>query len=93
MSAEYITPVRGVRLRRYVAAVLAAASISTTFALPGDHAYADPTSVCPDGHILLPAEIGSGNDKNGNGLVCGKIGPDGKVHGGPDDRIDDIIVT
>jgi hypothetical protein len=93
VSAECTTRARRPPLRRYAAVVLAVASISVTFLVPANHVYADPTSTCPDGHILLLAEIGSGKDKNNNGLVCGKIGDDGKVHGGPDDRTDDIIVT
>jgi hypothetical protein len=37
---------------------------------------------------------GQAKDKNGNGLVCGKPGPDGKFHGGPDDKelVDDILL-
>jgi len=72
----------------------AAIALSTlTFAGP---ASADPTSTCPDGHIPVPAalvENGARRDKNGNGIVCGKVAADGKFHGGPDDDvIDDILL-
>ncbi len=93
MSAECMTAAHKSRLRRNVAVAVSAASIGVTLLLPANHVYADPTSTCPDGHVLVPTQIGNGNDKNNNGLVCGKIGADGKVHGGPDDRTDDIIVT
>jgi hypothetical protein len=93
VSAECMTAARKSRLRTNVVVVVSAASISVTLLLPANYAYADPTSTCPDGHMLLPTQIGNGNDKNNNGLVCGKIGDDGKVHGGPDDGTDDIIVT
>ncbi len=55
--------------------------------------YADPAGSCPDGHMLVPAATvtgGQAKDRNNNYLICGKLGSDGKVHGGPDD-IDDIL--
>ena len=82
-------------MKRTLLAVLAAAALALstlTFAGP---AAADPTSTCPDGHVLLPAALvgGQAKDKNGNGLVCGKVGPDGKFHGGPQDKlVDDILL-
>jgi hypothetical protein len=56
---------------------------------------ADATSTCPDGMapfttILLPD--GAKKDRNNNFIVCGKVGTDGKFHGGPDDMQDDIIL-
>jgi hypothetical protein len=49
---------------------------------------------CPDSLAPLPASLvteGDKKDKNNNGLVCAKLGDDGKFHGGPDDVTDDII--
>ncbi len=80
--------------RSRVALLVATALLGTlTMALP---AHADPAGTCPDGFapVLAAAVVnGEAKDKNGNGVVCGKLGPDGKVHGGPDDSdlIDDIL--
>ena len=82
-------------MKRTLLAVLAAGALALstlTFAGP---AAADPISTCPDGHILVPVIVAGGQakDKNGNGLVCGKLGPDGKFHGGPQDKlVDDILL-
>jgi hypothetical protein len=53
-------------------------------------AAADPSATCPDGFMAVFAP-GDRHDKNGNGIVCRKI-QDGRVSGGPDDSIDDVIV-
>jgi hypothetical protein len=53
-------------------------------------ASADPIGLCPDGFMPLYAP-GDRSDKNGNGMVCRKV-QDGRISGGPDDRIDDIVV-
>ena len=57
---------------------------------------ADPTSICPDGMVVLLANSvvsGEAKDKNQNGLVCAKY-TDGRSKGGPDDRLvaDDIVL-
>lgn len=56
---------------------------------------ADPTGACPDSHLLFPAatERDVEKDRNNNGLVCRKVNDQGEPIGGPDDTIDDIIVT
>ena len=80
--------------RSRVALLIATGLLGTlTMALPG---YADPVGTCQDGFTPVPAPLvvnGEAKDKNGNGVVCGKLGPDGKFHGGPDDSdlIDDIL--
>ena len=84
-------------MKRTLLAVLTSTALAfstLTFAGP---AAADPTSTCPDGHLLVPAIVAGGQakDKNGNGFVCGKVGPDGKFHGGPQDKaelLDDILL-
>jgi hypothetical protein len=40
--------------------------------------------------VLVPGS--EKKDRNGNFVVCGKVGPDGKFHGGPDDNLVDDIV-
>lgn len=69
----------------------AAASALLPFAPP----VAATLTPCPDGLVLLPASTvpqGQQKDKNVNGLVCAKLGEDGKYHGGPDDNVVDDIV-
>ncbi len=83
-------------MKRTLVGVLTSAALAlSTLAFAGP-AAADPTSTCPDGHILVPVIVvtdGQAKDKNGNGLVCGKLGPDGKFHGGPQDKVvDDILL-
>ena len=56
---------------------------------------ADTTSTCPDGMAPFPVVLlpdGAKKDRNQNFIVCGKVGSDGKFHGGPDDMQDDIPV-
>jgi hypothetical protein len=81
--------------RNRVALAIATALLATmTVALS---AQADPAGACPDNHIPLLATTvtnGEKQDKNGNLIVCGKLGPDGKFHGGPDDNpvlVDDVV--
>lgn len=72
----------------------AAACAALTLAIPGS-VTAQPTSICPDDMLLVPAALvpkGDVQDKNENGLVCVKLTPDGEFHGGPDDRADDIVL-
>jgi hypothetical protein len=58
-------------------------------------ASADRASVCPDGFVLVPAQLveqGERKDHNSNGFVCGKF-EDSKLVGGPDESLtDDILV-
>lgn len=75
-------------MKRILAIVLASGVVLLLG--PSRPAMADPYGVCPDGQYLFPAasvDKGQQTDKNGDGLICGKIGSDGKFHGGPDDRI------
>jgi hypothetical protein len=79
------------RTRPFVFSVGVAASIVLFLAPP---VGADLASTCPDQFVLLPAqsvEQGEKKDKNGNGFVCGKL-EDGRIVGGPDEMIDDIII-
>jgi hypothetical protein len=80
-------------MRRNVAGLI----VATLFvvAMPASVA-ADPTSICPDGMLMVPADSvvsGDAKDNNQNGLVCAKY-TDGGFKGGPDDRAvsDDIIL-
>jgi hypothetical protein len=71
-----------------------AASVLVFFAPPGG---ADSPTPCPDSFSPVPASSllvpqGQQKDKNKNGVVCVKLGADGKFHGGPDDVVDDIVL-
>jgi hypothetical protein len=84
--------------------VIASSALLGSLSLVGTAgpAAADPTGTCPDGHTPFPTAVtGDPNkDRNGNGIVCGKL-KDGTVQGGPDDRpltpddfesvVDDIV--
>jgi hypothetical protein len=51
----------------------------------------------PDHFLPVPVSVVSPDDakkdRNGNGIVCGKVGPDGRFHSGPDDTVQDDIVA
>ena len=73
--------------------LVAAWCVAASLALPGPVA-ADQTAICPDQMVPVPAVLvpkGDVRDRNENGIVCVKL-IDGKVHGGPDDQADDILV-
>ena len=63
-------------------------AFSLTFARP-----AAAQATCPAQFLPFPAieRQDERKDKNDNGIVCGKLGPDGKFHGGPDDVFDDTV--
>jgi hypothetical protein len=74
--------------------VVAATSAATALAVLAPPAAADPAGVCPDSLVLLPATVvvqGDRKDHNQNGLVCAKV-EDGRLVGGPDDVLDDIVL-
>lgn len=76
------------------AAVVVSGTVAAFLLVLPQTGGADPAGVCPDGLILVPAsfvEQGTKKDKNANGLICAKV-QDGKVVGGPDDAVDDILV-
>jgi hypothetical protein len=49
---------------------------------------------CPDGHVAVPAVTADErkHDHNGNGLFCRKPNGEGQLNGGPDDKMDDVIL-
>jgi hypothetical protein len=81
-------------LRTGLLGVLAVAS-ALMFRAPST--AADSPSPCPDSFLFpVPASSvpqGAHKDKNGNGIVCARLGSDGQFHGGPDDNsvVDDIV--
>jgi hypothetical protein len=58
---------------------------------PAAPVQADPTGTCPDQFVLLYSP-GSKKDKNGNGFICQKFNNQGELAGGPDDKMDDVIL-
>jgi hypothetical protein len=80
-------------MKRRTVAGAAAAGLALTLGSFATPAAADPVGWCPDDFAPLPIAfaVDPKKDHNGNGFVCAKFSPDGKLVSGPDDR-DDILV-
>ena len=73
--------------------IIAVAVAATGAALSTPTGLAQTRGVCPDHmmpFLVIQVPDGEKKDRNGNGIVCGKVGSDGKFHGGPDDALDDF---
>lgn len=64
-------------MRKKAWLVLPAALTSLAILIPAAPAGAEtnPFGRCPDGYMAAPAGLASGEDKNGNGVICFKIVP------------------
>jgi hypothetical protein len=74
--------------------VLGGAAVATALAMLAPPATADPAGVCPDELVPVPATLvvqGAQKDRNQNGFVCAKY-QDGRLVGGPDDVMDDVVL-
>ena len=82
-------------MRKCVACVVSGMA-AVTLLSPASSAGSEPTSTCPDGFVPVPVILvpdGGKKDRNSNLIVCRKVEDDGKLVGGPDDRLtDDILV-